>query len=734
MRRSKTIYKLILSYIIVLVLPLLIMMPFYIISINSLNDEITRSNDILLNMIKLGTDVYVRDVGNMLVETASDESLQSVVSNPAAPQEAYEKLGETLKTIKNENYYIDDTYVMFGERDMVVCPAGQMSIRDYYSKYISQDVDSYFSYRRLMGKRYKTTFTTELSAGSVGIISAVLSVPFSEIENIRAQVVININMSAVINSIRQSEDFNIFVLNKDKIPLFTENFGRETELIKLLPAVKEDGVYGEGESKSYVSSIDAGFGDLRYFVVTPYAQYIKPLTILKWIIIILLVFCILFAIPIIKTAAEMQYRKVKKLLRLFEKEQTQIDEYDYLYNQVEEIITQKERLGDELRNKEPLLVNMYLQNLLKGRETPKAELPAEVLDFEKKHLVLVTNIENYQNIYFDTNHGLTELEKYQEAVLIVMNVMEELLSEKHKIYLVEIDDSVTAIAEAEEISLPQIEAMLGYLNEVVERYFGFSIRFASCEVQGRKIAESYKAAVRSLEYSMIMQGNSGGPLQAENATDLYYYPLTEELKIVGMMKNREFDGAKQQFAELIEINTVQRSPSAVMIRLLLSNMLNTMLKLITELETEKRESLNSAVLELSETQSVAVFQERLFRLVDAYEALTEQDERVNVEFKDRVDDYIREHYCDLNLSVQLVADYLGVNPSYLSRKFKEQFQTGILDYIYKIRIEKSKAILSRGKTVEETANQVGFATARAFSRAFQKYEGISPGQYKKAVN
>ena len=111
MRRSKTIYKLILSYIIVLVLPLLIMMPFYIISINSLNDEITRSNDILLNMIKLGTDVYVRDVGNMLVETASDESLQSVVSNPAAPQEAYEKLGETLKTIKNENYYIDDTYV-----------------------------------------------------------------------------------------------------------------------------------------------------------------------------------------------------------------------------------------------------------------------------------------------------------------------------------------------------------------------------------------------------------------------------------------------------------------------------------------------------------------------------------------------------------------------------------------------------------------------------------------------
>ena len=477
MRRSKTIYKLILSYIIVLVLPLLIMMPFYIISINSLNDEITRSNDILLNMIKLGTDVYVRDVGNMLVEPASDESLQSVVSIPAAPQEAYEKLWETLKTIKNENYYIDDTYVMFGERDMIVCPAGQMSIRDYYSKYISQDVDSYFIYRRLMGKRYKTTFTTELSAGSVGIISAVLSVPFSEIENIRAQVVININLSAVINSIRQSDDFNIFVLNKDKIPLFTENFGRETELIKLLPAVKEDGVYGEGESKSYVSSIDAGFGDLRYFVVTPYAQYIKPLTILKWIIIILLVFCILFAIPIIKTAAEMQYRKVKKLLRLFEKEQTQIDEYDYLYNQVEEIITQKERLGDELRNKEPLLVNMYLQNLLKGRETPKAELPAEVLDFEKKHLVLVTNIENYQNIYFDTNHGLTELEKYQEAVLIVMNVMEELLSEKHKIYLVEIDDSVTAIAEAEEISLPQIEAMLGYLNEVVERYFGFSIRF-----------------------------------------------------------------------------------------------------------------------------------------------------------------------------------------------------------------------------------------------------------------
>ena len=362
------------------------------------------------------------------------------------------------------------------------------------------------------------------------------------------------------------------------------------------------------------------------------------------------------------------------------------------------------------------------------------ELPEEQLDFEKGHMVLVVNIENYQNIYFDTNHDLTELEKYQEAVLVVMNVMEELLSEKYKTYLVEIDDSVTAIVEAGEISISQVEAMLNYLNEVVERYFGFSIRFAASEVQGRKIAESYKTAMRSLEYSMIVQGNSEGPLQTENATDLYYYPLTKELKIIGMMKNREFFEAKQQFSELIEINTKQRNPSAIMIRLLLSNMLNTMLKLITELEPEKRESLNHTVLELSEIVSVAKFKERLFHLIDSYEELTVQDEHVNVAFKNRVDHYIRTHYCDLNLSVQVVADYLKVNPSYLSRKFKEQFQTGILDYIYKIRIEKSKAILSGGKTVEETANQVGFATARAFSRAFQKYEGISPGQYKKALN
>ncbi len=734
MKRSKTIYKLILSYIVVLVLPFFIMMPFYFVSMNSLNNEITRSNDILLNMIKLGTDVYVRDAGNMLAEIASDESLQNVLSNSSVPQEVYEKLANLLKETKNENYYIDDTYVMFGEKDIIVSPEGIMSIREYYNQNISQEADSYFNYRRLMGKRYQTVFTTEISADTGGIISAVLSVPFSDIENIRAQIVININMSAVINSISQSEDFYIFVLNKDKIPLFTENFGREAELVQLLPAVKENGVYGEGENKSYISSIDAGFGDLRYFVVTPYAQYIKSLTILKWIIIILFILCILFAVPIIKTAAELQYRKVKKLLKLFEKEQTPIDEYEYLYNQVEEIITQKERLGDELRNKEPLLISMYLQNLLKGKETPKVELPEEQLDFEKGHMVLVVNIENYQNIYFDTNHDLTELEKYQEAVLVVMNVMEELLSEKYKTYLVEIDDSVTAIVEAGEISISQVEAMLNYLNEVVERYFGFSIRFAASEVQGRKIAESYKTAMRSLEYSMIVQGNSEGPLQTENATDLYYYPLTKELKIIGMMKNREFFEAKQQFSELIEINTKQRNPSAIMIRLLLSNMLNTMLKLITELEPEKRESLNHTVLELSEIVSVAKFKERLFHLIDSYEELTAQDEHVNVAFKNRVDHYIRTHYCDLNLSVQVVADYLKVNPSYLSRKFKEQFQTGILDYIYKIRIEKSKAILSGGKTVEETANQVGFATARAFSRAFQKYEGISPGQYKKALN
>lgn len=735
MRRSKTVKRLILSYVVVLVLPLLVMMPFYYVSLNSLEGEINRSNDILLNMVKLGTDVYVRDIGNMLLDLAADDSLQRLIEHKGADETARQELSARLKAVKDENFYVDEAYILFGEWDMVIFTGGGgAAIRSFYDNTLGGLPDDYYTFRKQLGSRYRSATYTQLRSGdNSGTLSVVLSVPFSDIESIKAQIVIDINMDRVIGSVRQADGFNIYVLDENRVPVYVDNGADMEGLAQLLPSVRGNGVYKAGNTRAYVSSIEAGFGGLTYYIATPYEEFRRPLTALQWIIAVLVILCLLCAVPLIRFVAGREYSKVKRLMTLFEKGQAQGDEYEYLYHQVEEVLAEKEKLRDELSDQQPILADMYLRNVLKGRETPNSKLPHTLLDFEKAHMVLVANIENYQNIYFNANHGLTELEKYQEALVITTNIMEEALSEQHKVFLVEIDDSVAAILEATEIVNAQADAAMQRTRETVEKYFGFSLRYGYVPAEAGKMAQAYREAGRMLENAMVMEGNAGGPYQEENAGELYYYPLTSELKVIGLMKNREFEQAKQELSDIIDTNTVKRNPSPLMMRLLMSNMLNTMLKLVAELQPEERKRLEPAILELSEEQPADAFRERLFRLVDAYAAQTEPDEGVNVAFRERVESYIQTHYNDMGLSVQRVADYLGVNPSYLSRKFKEQFQTGILDYIYQMRIQKSKRYLSEGRTVEDAANQVGFATARAFSRAFVKYEGISPGQYKKAV-
>ena len=97
---------------------------------------------------------------------------------------------------------------------------------------------------------------------------------------------------------------------------------------------------------------------------------------------------------------------------------------------------------------------------------------------------------------------------------------------------------------------------------------------------------------------------------------------------------------------------------------------------------------------------------------------------------DDVQAYIQEHYTEQGLSVSRIADEYGFTVSYLSRTFKSVVGTGLLEYIQKLRVEKTKELLEGGASVNDAAIQSGYLDAKALTRAFKKYEGITPGSYR----
>ncbi len=93
-------------------------------------------------------------------------------------------------------------------------------------------------------------------------------------------------------------------------------------------------------------------------------------------------------------------------------------------------------------------------------------------------------------------------------------------------------------------------------------------------------------------------------------------------------------------------------------------------------------------------------------------------------------DYIDTHYNE-KISLDMLADMFLINKYTLSRGFKEQFGTSIINYLLITRITHAKQLLRfTDETVEEIGNKCGISPLYYFSRIFKQIEGISPLEYR----
>ena len=94
-------------------------------------------------------------------------------------------------------------------------------------------------------------------------------------------------------------------------------------------------------------------------------------------------------------------------------------------------------------------------------------------------------------------------------------------------------------------------------------------------------------------------------------------------------------------------------------------------------------------------------------------------------------DYLDDHYdCD-TLSLNLVADNIGMSASYLSAIFSQNMQKTFVEYVTEKRIEKAKKLLKQtDKNSGEIAKEVGYKDSHYFSFVFKKLQGCSPREYR----
>jgi AraC-like DNA-binding protein len=120
---------------------------------------------------------------------------------------------------------------------------------------------------------------------------------------------------------------------------------------------------------------------------------------------------------------------------------------------------------------------------------------------------------------------------------------------------------------------------------------------------------------------------------------------------------------------------------------------------------------------------------RCAKLVEALNNESRRYKRLSLEL---VLEYIETNF-QSPLSLSIIADELGMSPSYLSSLIKKELGINYVTYLNRLRVEKAKALLlAKEWTIKRVGAAAGYDSEHTFIRNFKKYAGLRPSEYRNA--
>ena len=97
----------------------------------------------------------------------------------------------------------------------------------------------------------------------------------------------------------------------------------------------------------------------------------------------------------------------------------------------------------------------------------------------------------------------------------------------------------------------------------------------------------------------------------------------------------------------------------------------------------------------------------------------------------QAEQYVRENFCDPNISLISVANHVAMSAAYFSTVFSQTTGRSFISYLTELRIEKAQELLSTtNMKLADIALAVGYSEPNYFSHVFRKTVGITPKEFR----
>ncbi len=491
-------------------------------------------------------------------------------------------------------------------------------------------------------------------------------------------------------------------------------------------------------------------------------EYRVALRQLFTIFIVLTLLIIVIGNVFIFYAARSQYKPLQRLVEQLmslsgEAVSEEASEYESIDKALAKLQAQKSNAESSLSRYRAMVKDASVRNMLLGLVNEDASL----MSLSEKHSlnllseecqVILLSIDEASLLDTDVND-----ENGDSAFSFILSYITEVLGS------VSFDENTTLFCEVRGyiaciISYPGEETGEGeqrlkgieYAKRIAEKIrkrFGIDIYVGISDIyySPAGLQHAYTEAAEIIEYATLtgeknkILDSTLLPFEDTSAADSLRTMTGNQTMLINCLRLGNYENAREIFNDRLLLPLKKNRSGARSSRLKLELLRDVLLEAFYEirgllpeeewqkLKVDKRIYEAASIDAISE--SVNLILDDLIKAADSADAnaIREKD--------DRLLSYVNTHFTDPNINILQLAEMHGMSTSYFSKSFKRVAGVGLLDYIHSLRIQRAKILLeTTDKSINAVAAEVGYTNSLTMIRAFKRYEGITPSEYKKIAS
>ena len=740
--KKKSLYSLIIPYLLIGIISSAYLGCRYHQSIQEIRQKHQEENMAVLNKISRELEYLISDMENLTVEIELNKKLMKPVSVRAQNRSGQENYSvamalRELKDIKKFNHLIEEVMMYYRQGDFFLTPLSIRTERGIYEEYGTNQTVGFDEWKGKLTKRY---FQGRLITAGNSIFY-VVTVPFNE-EHENCNIIVKVDSQSfyeLMNKFNLVNESRIFLYNGEQELIASnapanprEPFDREgigegsrEEAGESTAVYEESGMEDTGWTETL--SMESGAAGLRLVLLSDQREmlrqmkYVRAMYVSGGALFGLLLFIGLYAISV-------NYRNILLIIERLKKNNgkegaASLSEFDYINHALSD-------LEEKMHVQEDAVLDNCIRKALYGLLEEDDGVYQNLLQSQQK----LCGVQSMIAVFELCSGEFRDAKESKLNLFIIGNILREIFEDKLQCWIVPVYrwEIVTLNWRAgyepdKEYVLEGLKKAQNFLIEKLD--LPYTVGVSEPVENIRQFAEGYRQAITALEEKEILGDKmviSYGELKPGRTSFEYTAAMEAQLQNVIRLGDQE---KAEAFIESIFEEAFRKNPlSSEAGKLLLINLI----KSVGEVAKQRQVPLELHPTDVLKKGCTArQIKERLMETVDflCRQNAAQVDSAKNRQ--SQIKQYIAAHYQNADLSVAMIAEEFHLNSSYLSRFFKEEAGENLLNYINRYRVERAKELLAcTDETIGAISGQTGFLNGAALTRAFKKFEGITPGQYK----